>query len=610
MNIGGDSKVTRILSDSLNLFSRGEKIKLMIVISVQFLLNLLDLVGVLLLSLLGTVAVTGLGGPSGNSKLGSIVDFLGIGGLSLQQKVMVLGSAATILLLIKTITSIYLTRRILVYLSHRGAEITKRVVKRVLSGSLEDMQKLGIQATIYSLTQGIGAIVLGIVGTTTILISDIFLLAVLFIGLLIIDPTIAFLTLLIFSIFGFALYSVMSVKSAKLGELNSSLSIKSNELILEALNGFRELRTSNRHDKQAQIIGDKRSQFAAISAEISFLPNYGKYLIEIVIIVGTLLVAAIQFSLVGASEAIGVLVLFMASAMRIAPAVLRVQQGFLLLRQNFGTARSTFELIEKVEESIPDATENTTVGVVTDFRSEIKIEALTFAYQDSEKDVLKDVWLTVREGEFVSIVGPSGSGKTTLIDLVLGLQVPTSGAVTLSGVSPKIAIEKWPDCVGYVPQDSFIANLSIAENIAFGIPKEEINLEQVRNALRRAELDGLFPDVNHYDSTLLGEHGSRLSGGQRQRIGIARALYSNPKILVLDEPTSALDSMTEFEITRNLLSLKGEVTILIIAHRLSTIRNSDTIVYLSEGKILGSGSFDAVRLELPQFDQQAKLLGL
>ena len=582
MNIGGHTKVTRILNDSLNLFSKNEKIKLVIVISVQFLLNLLDLLGVLLLSLLGTVAVTGLGGPPVDSKLSSIVDFLGIGGLSLQQKVMVLGFASTILLLIKTTTSIYLTRRILIYLSHRGAEITKKVIKRVLSGSLEDMEKLGVQATIYSLTQGIGAIVLGIVGTTTILVSDIFLLAVLFMGLLVIDTMIAFLTLSIFSFFGFVLYRVMSLKSTKLGERNSSLSIKSNELILEALNGFRELRTSNRHDKQAQIIGEKRSEFAAVSAEISFLPNYGKYLIEIVIIVGTLLVAAIQFSLVGAAEAIGVLVLFMASAMRIAPAVLRVQQGFLLLRQNFGTAQSTFELIEKVEQSIPNVNQTTIDGVVSHFRPEIKIEGLTFAYQNSDKNVLKDVSLTVREGEFVSIVGPSGSGKTTLIDLVLGLHSPTKGVVTLSGVSPKTAIEFWPDSVGYVPQNSFIANLSIAENIAFGIPKEEINFEHVRNALRRAELEGLFPNLSDYDSTLLGENGSKLSGGQRQRVGIARALYSNPRILVLDEPTSALDSMTEYEITRNLLSLKGEVTILIVAHRLSTIRNSDTIVYLSD----------------------------
>lgn len=598
------------INRTLQLFSTNQKRKLFLVAASQFFLNILDLAGVVLLGLLGTVAVTGLGGPANDSKTNSALKFLHIQHLDLQQKVLILGCLATFLLVLKTFASIVLTKKILHFLAARGAEITKKLLTQIMSGDLQNMERKGAQATIFALTQGVGTLVLGIVGTATILTSDLFLLVVLFLGLFLVDPIIASLTFTVFASFGFILYKVMSVKSSKLGIENSALSVASNEMILEALKGFRELRASNRHGLQAERIGNKRAKLAAVSAEISFLPNYSKYLIEIVILTGTLLVAAIEFSLVGATQAVGVLVLFMASAMRIAPAVLRVQQGFLLLKLSGGSAQSTFGLIEELNETEFNVTQPPLHGRIDGFEPIVQVRNLSFAYASSERLTLKNINLEINKGEIVSIVGPSGAGKTTLVDLLLGLHDPHSGEVLISGTAPAIALELWENIVGYVPQESFISNSSLAENVAFGLSKKVIDTQKVNDALKKAQLSEFTATLEDGIWTQLGDHGSKLSGGQRQRVGIARALYSNPQILIMDEPTSALDVTTEQEITQTLESLRGEMTTVIVAHRLSTIKNSDKVIYLDKGRIISVGTFESVRKDIQDFDNQARVLGL
>jgi ABC-type multidrug transport system fused ATPase/permease subunit len=197
-----------------------------------------------------------------------------------------------------------------------------------------------------------------------------------------------------------------------------------------------------------------------------------------------------------------------------------------------------------------------------------------------------------------------------MIDVLLGVLNPDEGSVLISGLPPLLAVAKWPGAVSYVPQDVVIATGTIRENVALGYPSEVATDELVNSALRVAHLDKFVSELPNGIDTHVGERGAKISGGQRQRLGIARALFTRPHLLVLDEATSSLDGETEVSITDAIHELRGSTTVVVIAHRLSTVRDADIVIYLSNGSIKAIGTFDEVRKNVPDFDRQAKLMGL
>jgi ABC-type multidrug transport system fused ATPase/permease subunit len=207
-------------------------------------------------------------------------------------------------------------------------------------------------------------------------------------------------------------------------------------------------------------------------------------------------------------------------------------------------------------------------------------------------------------------VGSTGAGKSTLADVILGVISPQAGSVDISGVPPRVAIERWPGAISYVPQAVALVAGTVRENVALGMPDDAISDDLVWEALRRAHLADFLSESREGLDTTIGERGFRLSGGQRQRLGIARALYTRPRLLVLDEATSALDAETEQAIIRTLEDLEGEVTTITVAHRLATVRNADQVVYLEGGRIVARGTFEQVRAQVTDFDRAAALLGL
>ena len=218
--------------------------------------------------------------------------------------------------------------------------------------------------------------------------------------------------------------------------------------------------------------------------------------------------------------------------------------------------------------------------------------------------------LKVARGQSIAIVGPSVAGKTTLVDVLLGLLEPNAGEVLISGVIPRKAIESWTGAIAYVPQNVAIVNGTIRENITLGYSVGSEFDQFVHEALKLAQLTELVEGLPNGLDTNVGERGTKLSGGQRQRLGIARALFTNPKLLVLDEATSSLDGQTESDISEAIRSLHGQVTVVLIAHRLSTVRTADQVFYLEGGKIISKGTFSEVRNAVPDFDTQAELSGM
>ena len=240
----------------------------------------------------------------------------------------------------------------------------------------------------------------------------------------------------------------------------------------------------------------------------------------------------------------------------------------------------------------------------------VSISDLNFTYPGSTKPALQGINLEVEPGSTCAIVGPSGSGKTTLVDIILGMFEPTSGAVSIFGKSPKDVIRKFPGAIAYVPQDVSVFQGSIRQNVALGYPINEATDHRVMRAIQTAQLEQLIGELPEGLESNVGPRGVKMSGGQRQRLGIARAMFTQPKLLVLDESTSSLDAQIEVKVSEAIASISDDVTKIIIAHRLSTVRHADKIVYLDNGKIQAVGSFEEVRAAIPDFDFQAKLMGL
>ena len=317
-----------------------------------------------------------------------------------------------------------------------------------------------------------------------------------------------------------------------------------------------------------------------------------------------------QFLLNDATSAITSLGIFLAATFRIAPAILRIQQGSMQIRNSLGTVETTIHLIDHFAQYENTAkNDNTEIKNTGQFNPEINVKNLEFKYDNEDKFTLNNLSFTIKPGSHVAIVGPSGSGKSTLLDLILGVLIPNSGDIRISGEIPIDAIKIWQGGIAYLPQSNFILNGNIAKNIALSNNISKSEEHSINEVLKIAQLDVFVRNLPQGIYTELGDKGFKLSGGQKQRLGIARALFTDPDLIIFDESTSSLDSNTENLISDALNKLNGK-TILLVAHRLSSVKESDEIIYMENGSIKAIGSFDDVKRTVPNFDRQAKLLGL
>ena len=593
------------------LLTKRDLSRLKILLALQMLSSLLDLLGIFLIGIIGSLTINGIQSKDSSQRVISILKIFHLDHLSFQTQIGVLGCITGLLFIIRTFSSLYFTKLTLNFLSSRAASISSQLINNLLKAPFEKIKNLQIQEVIYGTSFGIEALVLRVIGSLLICVADMFLLIIILIGLTIYSISLSITLVAVFGTVSYVTYVFLSKKSYDLGIENAQLSVIGGAKMFEALKSYRELYVRNRLDKYVDLLAQNRKMSAKTNAGAALLPNISKYTIEAAVILGTLLIAASQFVLEDSNSAITGMAVYLAAASRVAPSALRIQQGMLTIKNNLGAADISLNLIDKFNViSSSEIQSNYSQSNTENFKGEVEVKNVTFAYQDSIENILKNISINLNQGKMLAVVGASGAGKSTFVDLVLGVISPSSGVINVSGLKPSEAVKNWPGSIAYVPQNISIINGSIRENIMIGYEHDEINESKINSVLAGAQLEEFVFNLPDKLDTLITENGLNLSGGQRQKIGIARALLSEPGLLILDEATSSLDSKSESEIMKVINNLRKRVTLIVVAHRLSTVKDADQIIYFGQNEYFSAESFQELADKVPDFKEQAHLLGL
>ena len=397
-------------------------------------------------------------------------------------------------------------------------------------------------------------------------------------------------TILVTSILGIAVilyWNVSKKMQLKLGIEARAAGADLNKWLLQAFGGIKEIKVMNREQffldhydaaYQKNIISNKKYNI------ISMLP---KHVIETIVICSILITMCIRIVQGTDIKAfVTSLSVFAVAAMRMLPSFNRITEYLGTFMFNKSGVENVFKDLKEIERlEMKEALQQHEVEKLQ-LKEKIEVKNLMFSYPNTNKKIFEDASLTINKNKSIAFVGSSGAGKTTLADIIIGVLEPNEGQVFVDGIDVFTHLDAWHKTIGYIPQMIYLMDDTIRANVVFGIPEEEIDDEKVWKALERAEIAEFVRGLEEGIYTKIGDRGVRLSGGQRQRIGIARALYSEPDVLILDEATSALDNETEAAVMESIDSLHGKTTLIIIAHRLTTIQNCDEVYEIEEGKIV------------------------
>jgi ABC-type bacteriocin/lantibiotic exporter with double-glycine peptidase domain len=473
------------------------------------------------------------------------------------------------------------------YLASEYTNITSKLIQDLFSSNLKYLRTRNTQETIYATSSGSSQMVFGVCGELAKLISDLSLTVLLFVALLVVDFKAAVLTSLLYIITLVMLHRRTSSRISQLSTATTSLMIKQNVLISNLTNAYKELFARNLRTNYSNEIASYLKARALKEVQIQLLSSLGKYVVEVVMIVSISILLILQVLDKEVTSAIATSAVFVVASGRIAPAILRLQQGIVNLRRSLNMSSITIKMIRDLEIKSKQSVIHG-LGLINKndrkFMPRLEMKDVKFSYENSKNILLRDFNLDIHPGDFTIIIGKSGEGKTTLLDLFLGIVKPNSGEILVSNEEPQLALELWAKQIGYVPQKPFIIEGTIRENLEIGFRKNTFGIKQLESALRVAcltELSGLGGE--ELLEFRVEENGANLSGGQAQRLGIARALLTNPKLLILDEATSALDVGLEKQVLKNLSNTKFRRTILMVTHRNNNLENANKIIFLRSG---------------------------
>ena len=395
------------------------------------------------------------------------------------------------------------------------------------------------------------------------------------------EPKGSLLVILFLGSFGYLFFKKVQSKAKDWGKIRQKHAALRFKYLREGLQSIKDIKILQRSNEIIKIYTDNNKTINVMEVKQNFINSLPRLWLEWLTLMGfILLIFFMIFIGRELSHVIPLLGLFAAAAFRIMPSLTRIMNSLQNILYNRPAVDSIYK--EFTEEVKDEKKIEIIASKKISLQNEIELKNVNYKYSSSDSHVIKNISLKIKNGTTIGFIGESGAGKTTLINLILGLIQPTEGRIKVDGVDISDNIQDWQKQIGYVPQDIYISDDTIRKNIAYALPDDKIDSNAIKRAVSNAKLEDLTNNLQKGLNTKVGEFGDRISGGQRQRIALARALYNNPKILILDEFTNSLDLATEKEIINEVNHLKGKKTIIMIAHRLSTLEKCDHIYKLGE----------------------------
>lgn len=470
-----------------------------------------------------------------------------------------------------------------------GADLSISIYRRTLYQPYAVHVSRNSSEVINGISTKANGVIYGIIVPILNIISAVVMLLGIMVTLLYVEPVIA---LAAFGGFGVVYSLIIWFTRNRLMVDSQSIARESTQVIKslqEGLGGIRDVLIDGSQALYCQIYRNSDLPLRRAQGNNQFIGQCPRYGMEAL---GMLLIASLAYMLAqqtdGISKAIPVLGALALGAQRLLPVLQLAYASWTSIKGGQASLQDTLELLDQ---PLPDYADNPANEPLL-FHNYIRLNELSFRYSPHVPWVLKKINLTIKKGDRTGFIGATGSGKSTMLDIIMGLLQPTEGSIEIDGCTiTEDNHRAWQSHIAHVPQAIFLADSTIEENIAFGIPKNQINYERVRQAAQQAQIADIIETWPKKYQTFVGERGIRLSGGQRQRIGIARALYKKADVIIFDEATSALDNETELAVMRAIENLNKDLTILIIAHRLTTLKNCTQIVELSNGGISRVGSY-------------------
>jgi ABC-type multidrug transport system fused ATPase/permease subunit len=613
---------------SYNLLDKRGQRKYLLAVGIQMSLGLFDILGITLAGLIGILAASSLTQAPLSPPIEDALSLFGLSNQNVGNLIIILCIVTLLFFVLKTMLALYFSLRSFRFLAYQQSRVTSLLVSKVLNSEYMWLRHQEPHKLSTSLILGVSAATTNSLGQFMLMISEMALIILFVFLLVLVNPSVAIFTVLYLAVVVFILRQIIGKKVSDFNRNLGNMQVDSQVTLFSVLKLFREIRVFRRtrwFEDRLEGLSEERAQNFASDMWIQQVP---KYMLEIAMLVGAAGLLVAGKVLTESEQIVPVLAIYLTAAGRLFPSLLRVQSAIFSLQSRQHYATMAHELLADPALVERDSTYLKSQSSVSNDEnilintnpyhakekkfttSSVELEKVSFRFPNSETDVLKDLTFQIQPGERVAIVGPSGAGKSTLCDIFLGLLNPTIGKAVIGTQPAATWVYENPGKVSYLPQEVTLTNGTLLENVCLGIERSEIDWAAFSRAVGRAQLTEVIEQLADGIETNLGVGGTSLSGGQRQRVGLARALYTEPDILIMDEATSALDAEAEFEIMNALDDLGLHTTVITIAHRLSSIRKFPRIIYLESGLVLGDGDLSQIRKQISRFDNQLKLSGI
>jgi ATP-binding cassette subfamily C protein len=570
--------------------TKRERVRYYVFLGLRSFVAILDLLGILAIGFLATSIALFV---SLGSDANRVIEFSGLAIPAVTaQSLPYMAGIILGLFILKAIVSIFLTRQLAYFLAGVEARASRVVADRAFGDGLEEARRFSEDEVKFAVQSGSPAAFNSVLNSIGTIAAEGLLFLLVISSFFAVDSLSAAGALVYFGLVGFVIQFAIGNKMQRASRLVTEGSVAGSQAIDDLSEVLREATVLGKKSYFFDKIFDARTRTASSLANQHTLSGMPRYIVETSLIIAVALFVIIQTSTGDIVSAAGTVAIFLSGGLRLTASLLPLQNAFMSIKQAIPMAEKALDLLEGSSilsnRASPALGKNQPKAFAP---AGVVINGVSFKYPDSHDKAINGVSFAIKPGQQAALIGPSGAGKSTIADLILGLLKPTEGRVEVAGGDPIQVIFESPGRLAYVPQRPGIVSGTISENIALGVPQDQVSSSDVMSAIDSSHLAKVIERLPEGIATNVGKRKDELSGGQLQRIGLARALFSRPGLLIMDEATSALDAESENEINKALDEMRGKVTVILIAHRLNTVQRSDVVFLVEEGKISASGTF-------------------